>query len=596
MRWLIPILVAAPLTAPLTTVQAADPVGARVEAALAGHRALPPTGLQKPDTVGPYDIERIEITVRVESADLPIELSSTVTLRATRPLSVVAFTALAWDPMLAFIEGQSAEFRSVGDEVIVELPRELQAEDRIELTFLMALSDCEESSLCGTDGAFGFFADPGLLPLSADNGLDDRFELRTRIETPAGWATAATGARLPPEERGLIHTQPFESEGLTYLPVLAWGPSLTGLQAEGRVEVLVAPSLTDAEAVLALTQEALAYLEGRFGAFPYTRLGVAPLPDTAGVALGAMAQLLLPSGLWTASEADPNLDATRLIIAHEIGHQWHYNLLGISAPEDTWLSEGFAEFGAMSFSGAQGDTSAYLRNYWGALLDVDPNAPAPLASQQAAVGPDRFAIVYQKGAVVLAMLERAYGPGFDDRLRAYIDGMAGQITTTREFRAYFEAERPDLELFFSQWLDRAVNPTLFLRVEPARTDAARSVLTIRQSEPPFVGALPLRIQFADGPSRLIETRMESAEVILGSRVKGCEVDPEHQVLAHIVPEPRGDVNLTGVVDGLDYLDVAYGFGLEHPSLEWSQILDVDGSNAIDLDDIEAIRAQIGAGW
>ena len=56
------------------------------------------------------------------------------------------------------------------------------------------------------------------------------------------------------------------------------------------------------------------------------------------------------------------------------------------------------------------------------------------------------------------------------------------------------------------------------------------------------------------------------------------------------------MNLTGVVDGMDFLDVLGAAGIAVPDPRWDDRLDVNGDAVIDALDAAAIAEALGQGW
>ena len=77
---------------------------------------------------------------------------------------------------------------------------------------------------------------------------------------------------------------------------------------------------------------------------------------------------------------------------------------------------------------------------------------------------------------------------------------------------------------------------------------------------------------------------------------GFKVDPERRLFRRFMPEPRGDIDPNGVVDGMDFLEVISNQGLDIESAGWRDELDLNSDGMVDELDVQLLREQAGAGW
>jgi len=86
----------------------------------------------------------------------------------------------------------------------------------------------------------------------------------------------------------------------------------------------------------------LRFFDHLFGRYPYGRLGGAYSPARFGQGFPSM--LLLPVKGYAKTHEFA-------FIAHEVAHQWWGNIVGWRSYRDQWLSEGFAEYSGVLFTG-----------------------------------------------------------------------------------------------------------------------------------------------------------------------------------------------------------------------------------------------------
>ena len=174
------------------------------------------------------------------------------------------------------------------------------------------------------------------------------------------------------------------------------------------------------------TVAAITDLEAHVGPFPYRTLTVALLPDYGG-------GIEYPSMIF---EATPS----RLVLVHEVAHQWFYGMVGNSQFRDPWLDEAFATWAEAVVD----EQSAF--GYEAAL-----RLPGEVGGTMADFSDDGtyFEVVYGKGGAALLAARAAAGPeAFDAAIRCYVDATAWSHRDPgrRLRRAHRPARRADVLL------------------------------------------------------------------------------------------------------------------------------------------------------
>lgn len=588
----------------LVGVVGATPLDDRIR--LLDHRlpvALGTSGLAKPDDSGVYDLEAVDIELPLPAQGLPGEAVFHVTLRANErlagalPLVAFGYAPLEVDGRPGGAEDfEALDFRVDEFELLAALPEPVEVGERYELRISAEVRyDCAaDPAACVEDGEVRHHVSAAWLPLSSQFPLTDRFLVSLTFTGDGAVIPAATGVPVdaPP---GVWR---FQLPTPTVLP----GFVLSAFAVERTDDTIIyrPPGTNDTHrAMLDVFQEARAYYPQVFGPFPYDLVGLAPIDPRARVALGPQGLVLMPTGEWTGMGRRLDPQVMRRATAHELGHQYFFNAVAVLDPDESWLSEGFAEFAAMRFSEATtGTDDHYRENYWAYVLRVGFADDAPLHSEAANESPQRVAIIYLKGSAVLEQLRRSIGTdSFDAGMRAYVADLSGQIATTQELRETFEAATgASLRVFFAQWVERAGFPILTVSAGPGR--GAR-VLRIEQGEArggPFGGPVPVRLHRADGGTEAAEVQLGVGAMPIRDEVQWLAVDPELTFFRRIRPEPAGDVNLSGVVDGMDLLDVTFALGRQTPDLAWEDRLDVNDDQVVDDRDLVALQSGFGEGW
>ena len=220
-------------------------------------------------------------------------------------------------------------------------------------------------------------------------------------------------------------------------------------------------------------------------------------------------------------------------IAHETAHQWWGNIVAWRSYRDQWLSEGFAEYSGILYTGVRDSHKAKqdlirrarrslkILEGRGRLNDVGPLTLGHRVSTRKTRGA-YTTLVYNKGALVLRMLHFLFtdpstgrGQPFYDMMADFVDRHRNGSASTENFIAvaneHFKGtpiaqayRLQDLNWFFAQW----VYDTLLLtyRMEyklENQSDGAVSVVgTLYQENAPEDWFMPLPVVFAfDGDRR-----------------------------------------------------------------------------------------------
>ncbi|MEM6991898.1 MAG: M1 family metallopeptidase [Myxococcota bacterium] len=265
---------------------------------------------------------------------------------------------------------------------------------------------------------------------------------RPLVVAMAGRRVDAAGAEAPPEavpndgQHRFDMRQPIPA----YLLAVAAGDlrfkplsSRTGVWAEPAVLDKAAAEFADMEAMLR-TAETL------YGPYRWERYDVLVLPPA--FPFGGMENPRLTFATPTILAGDRSLVS---LIAHELAHSWSGNLVTNATWGDMWLNEGFTVYIERRIVEAlYGEARTDMEAVLGYQDLQDELSRVAGADERLAVSlegrdPDDGLtdVPYEKGALFLGQLERAYGREvFDPFLRAWFDGNAFTSVRTTAFEAH----------------------------------------------------------------------------------------------------------------------------------------------------------------
>ena len=318
-------------------------------------------------------------------------------------------------------------------------------------------------------------------------------------------------------------------------------------------------------AILAEMSAALKFFSDSFGAYPYAELRAAFHPFAFGQAFPAL--LLLPN-------TNPDNKAAYLFISHEISHQWWGNLVAWRSYRDQWLSEGFAEYSGILYTGHR-DKPSSARELISAHRETMKDAPKTmygvLGGKVTDIGPlvlgHRLSsvdstnayqrLIYNKGALVLRMLHFLLAnPDTGDEM-PFFDMMKDFASRHRDSPATTEAfvdvasehfsrapiaqqfAMKDLSWFFKQWVWQTQLPTYRLEYGiDNRADGTVAINgTLFQDNAPddWAMPLPLVLKFAGGKTEhrtlLARGPKQPVTLMLSQRPESVELDPDLWVLS-----------------------------------------------------------------
>jgi aminopeptidase N len=306
------------------------------------------------------------------------------------------------------------------------------------------------------------------------------------------------------------------------------------------------------------------YFNQMFGKYPYPTFSAAFHPF--GFGQGFPTLLMIPP-------TDTANKYTYSFIAHETAHQWWGNIVAWRSYRDQWLSEGFAEYsgvlytGVRSGSGAMDELISRMRQELrdppvtdtglgkGRLVDVGPIILGHRLSTIKTRGA-YTTLIYSKGALVLRMLHflmsdpsNGDGTAFFKMMTDFVERHRDGFASTDDFRVVANehfAKTPigrkyklnNLNWFFDQWVYHAELPSYQLEYQLQDQPDGSVILSgnvIQQNVPDnWFMPLPVKLDFgenkwAGGTVHALGPKTPFT-IKLPARPKKVELDPMHWVL------------------------------------------------------------------
>jgi hypothetical protein len=203
---------------------------------------------------------------------------------------------------------------------------------------------------------------------------------------------------------------------------------------------------------LTVAARAISIFNVLYGLYPYREFDIVPIAtDAGGVEYPGMTAIALDN------YGGDETDWTETVVAHEVAHQWFYNLVGNDNQDQPWLDESLAEFATweyyrVQYGSARAVSFAQDQTAWWQSAD-DPSAPIGLPVS-AYSSYDYGAIVYGRGPLFFDALRNTLGQTtFDKFMQEYVQKYAWSIAYADDFKSLAEQHCGcDLTSLFDEWV------------------------------------------------------------------------------------------------------------------------------------------------
>jgi aminopeptidase N len=325
---------------------------------------------------------------------------------------------------------------------------------------------------------------------------NDRATYGGSFRVAAGYTALSNGVLLGQEEHedgDRTFTWRLNETIPTYLIALAAGrweryaDDWNGLP----VEYWVGPGTGEDKARRAFgeTPDMLEYFTELLGIdYPYSKYAQVAVSEFTGGGMENASLTLQHDYVLVEPEEFPLLDGeVRLLVAHELAHQWFGDLVTCFGWSHLWLNEAWASYLELLYerrvSGPE-TFGLWLERYRGQYLERGARTRLPLSEDwRAQLTSARCHHEYVKGPWVLYMLERELGSEvFWLGVRAYLRRHAGGLVQTSDFaRAIFDTTGRNVEGFLEQWVEGGGHPEYEVRFEQTGDELLVEVEQVQQT-------------------------------------------------------------------------------------------------------------------
>ena len=247
---------------------------------------------------------------------------------------------------------------------------------------------------------------------------------KVTITAPAAWQIASTGTQIQQiDENGYI--KHIYVSGPVRDFMIAASPAFERRQSHVDDISISQWGKIDTEPgwdiALDDARSALTYYENTFGPYPFNELDIVAveLQNASGVEYPGL--VLIVDGVYRSMEQRNFL---KLVIAHEIAHQWWYSLIGNDVLRNPWQDEALATYSSLMFLETSSPGIDYIDRYENQVNEYDQSKPGqsieqPLDAFQSRL-PEYGLVVYLKGALFFNGIRREIGDiAFNQALKTY---------------------------------------------------------------------------------------------------------------------------------------------------------------------------------
>ncbi len=280
------------------------------------------------------------------------------------------------------------------------------------------------------------------------------------VDAPQALVLAATGTRVSQEVKNGRRLEVYQAGPVRDF-YLAGSPNFQATSRKWQDVIITSYAPKDvqpsSDQVLSFAENALKIFSEEFGPYPYNELDVvsAPMHNAYGMEYSGIVSISID--LYDREGRDGSRTNLEFTAAHEIAHQWFFNMIGSDQVMEPWLDEGMAQYASwLYFLERGGEQAAYqseqsFRQRWMRIQ----SQPIPIGQPVAAYTEVEYsAIIYGRAPLFIQALQESMGgERFSKFLSSYFQKYEWGFSTTEDFRSTAEAACAcSLEAAFKDWV------------------------------------------------------------------------------------------------------------------------------------------------
>lgn len=298
----------------------------------------------------------------------------------------------------------------------------------------------------------------GKVPPNSDTTFQDVSFYLVRVTAPQQLVIASSGVQVDKQEMAehqvvtfaagpardfyLAGSELFRKSSTTVGEILVNSYALDGLE-------------NHSERALEVAANALQGYSDRVGGYAYTEFDVVSTPMDGALGIEYPGIIGINKEMYEIDQPMTSLEST---VAHEVGHQWFYNMLGNDQMNDPWLDEALTQYITGTYYLDQYGEEGYAayRQSWVSRWDRAEHSLISIGlPAERYQGREYSAIVYGRGPLFVEALAQKMGQAvFDDFMRDYFSSNQWGIVTPAVFRQSAQEHCGcDLTALFAEWVD-----------------------------------------------------------------------------------------------------------------------------------------------
>jgi len=295
-----------------------------------------------------------------------------------------------------------------------------------------------------------------------DSVFSDMALYTVDIKLPSDLKLAATGVEVTRREAGGVTEVRYASGPVRdFFVAISPDFQVTSRVVDGtQVNSYYLPGRqAGGQQALETAASSLDVFNSHFGQYPYSELDIVGVPLVLASGVEYPGLILLGDGMY---QDYTNVKFTTTD-AHEVAHQWWYNVVGNNVIDDPWMDEALATYSSVLYwdftqgSSAYQEAMSYYQGRYDQFLQNSPDdkITGSLAYFTSLPNPAAYSvIVYTKGALFFQALRDKIGDeAFFEALRYYYNTYQFMIATPQDLLGAFErTSGKKLGDFYNQWL------------------------------------------------------------------------------------------------------------------------------------------------